>query len=193
MNRDSLQGAWIPHMYGTTRPDLWEVFGGHAEISWQGSRAGLLVMQPLDVLWGCDLRDEKQRSEALRLQRTHRPRLVVIQFPCKVWSQLANLNYCTAGQRNELDELRRNDLVFVELAVQMAQIQKENGDYFIIENPATSAARKTQPILELVAQDGVHEVIGHMCRYGLEHPVCGLPIRKPTWWVTNSDHLAHQL
>ena len=62
-------GAWITHMYGAPRPDAWEVFGGHAEISLQASRAGYLAMQPLDILRGCDLRENRQREEALRLRR----------------------------------------------------------------------------------------------------------------------------
>ncbi len=78
------QGAWLLHVYEASRPDLREVFGGHAEISWQASKAGLLVMQPLDILWGCDWRDKGQREKALQMQRKHRPRLLVIQFPCTV-------------------------------------------------------------------------------------------------------------
>ena len=73
------------------------------------------------------------------------------------------------------------------------EVQVDNGDYFVIKNPATSAARKTRPIQELSLRPEVHEVVGHMFRFGLKHPVCNLPILKPTWWMTNASYLAHQL
>ncbi len=43
-------GAWITHMCGMPRPEVWEVFGGHAEISLQVSGAGCLATQPFDIL-----------------------------------------------------------------------------------------------------------------------------------------------
>ncbi len=68
------------------------------------------------------------------MQRRQCPRLVVIQFPCIVWSQLVNLNYRTPSRKRELDEPRRHDMVFLESAAEMARIQIENGDYFVMEN-----------------------------------------------------------
>ena len=42
---------------------------------------------------------------------------------------------------------------------------------------------------KLLAMSEVIQSFGHMCRFGLRHP-CGMPIRKPTWWVTNSPEVA---
>ena len=83
-------------------------------------------------------------------------------------------------------------MVFLELAVAIAQQQMASGDYFLIENPATSAARRTAPIEALLDMSGVLQVFGDMCRYGLRHP-CGLPMRKPTWWLTNAPQLGRTL
>ena len=79
--------------YGTTRPDIWEVFGGHAEVSLQGWRQGWLALQPIDQVYGDDLSVYEERRELLRIQERTRPRLVLIEFPCTFWSQLARTNY----------------------------------------------------------------------------------------------------
>jgi hypothetical protein len=85
-------------------------------------------MQPLDILRGCNLRDKTQREQALKLQKPQRLRLVVTQSPCTVWSQISRLNFRTPEAKKRLEALRSHDFVFLELAVQMARIQRENGD-----------------------------------------------------------------
>ncbi len=84
-------------------------------------------MQPLDILWGCDLRDKNQRGQALKLQRLHRPRLVAIQFPWTDWSQISRLNYRTPEAKRRLEELLTRDLVFFKLAAQIANRNREWG------------------------------------------------------------------
>lgn len=96
-------------------------------------------MQPIDVLWGADPREPRVRAEVLRLQMEHRPRLVIIQFPCTYWSPIQRLNARTTKDKRRLA---------LELVVAMAEQQMRAGDYFLIENPAKSAARKIHPITD---------------------------------------------
>ncbi len=72
-------GAFLAHvgnacttrMYGSKRPDVIEVFGGHSEISMVASRQGWFAMQPFDQKYGTDLRDPDQGPES-RLGYFHR-------------------------------------------------------------------------------------------------------------------------
>ncbi len=60
-------------------------------------------MQPMDILQGCDLRDKNQGDQAPKQQKRHRPRLVVIQFPCTVCSQISRLPpLAMPGRQNPL-------------------------------------------------------------------------------------------
>ena len=43
-------GAWMQRMYGTIQPDIFEVFGGHAEVSMQAWKQGWLALQPIEIL-----------------------------------------------------------------------------------------------------------------------------------------------
>ena len=73
-------GQWMERMYGTSRPDIWEVFEGHAEVSYQAWRQGWLSVQPVDLLYGANLSSYHQREEILEMQKTLRPRLVIMEF-----------------------------------------------------------------------------------------------------------------
>ena len=54
-------GLWDKSWHGTTLPDVWEIFGGHSEISLQASGMGWIGLHPIDLLYGTDLRQEEQR------------------------------------------------------------------------------------------------------------------------------------
>jgi hypothetical protein len=55
--------AWRQRLYGTCRPDVLEVFGGHAEISLRASMQGWMALQPIDKVYGSDLQEARQREE----------------------------------------------------------------------------------------------------------------------------------
>lgn len=57
-----VSGRFAEAMFGSDRPDVVEILGGHAEVSVQFSRRGWNSMQPIDVVNGDDLRDEATRS-----------------------------------------------------------------------------------------------------------------------------------
>ena len=74
---------------GDTRPDVIEIFGGHAEVSLQFARKGWSVSQPIDEIYGCDLKDSAERQKVLDLVRSQRPSLLIISWPCKYRRKLS--------------------------------------------------------------------------------------------------------
>ena len=99
-------GQWMSRVYGTSRPDVWEVFGGHSEVSYQAWSQGWLALQPIDKLYGADLSRQEERNQVLNIQEQRSPRLVLIEFPCTYWCQLAKINYTTNAAKQKLKRLR---------------------------------------------------------------------------------------
>ena len=45
------------HLYGTSRVEILEVFGGHCEVSMRAYKRGRMTSQPYDIIAGCELED----------------------------------------------------------------------------------------------------------------------------------------
>ena len=96
---------------------IWEFFAGHARPTLLSLHGGHVAGAPVDLLGGYDLRDRHTRQHMLEQVRRHRPRLVTVVWPCRLWGPLARWNH---GMRNipELQEQRDRDeaefLRFVE-------------------------------------------------------------------------------
>ena len=186
-------GAWMERMHGTSRPDVLEVFGGHAEVSVQAWKHGLLALQPVDLEYGADLTRPAEREDLLDSIRETRPRLVIIEFPCTLWSSLSRMNYRGSSGRQRLEGLRREQRPFLQLTADIAHLQREAGDDFLVENPQNSEARKEKVIQELEEANWTWTTIGHMCRYGLRSPKDRKLLKKPTWWMSSSSEIIDEL
>jgi len=92
-------GAWCKLKYGTNRADIVEVFGSYGEVSVQAHRQGFFSLQPYDSQYGCDLRDETQVTSMEEDMMRWNPRLILIEFPCRVWSPLQDLTVGTSQEK----------------------------------------------------------------------------------------------
>ena len=77
-----LSGKIHERIVGPPQPDVLEVFGGSAEVPMQFSKWGWRTMEPCEVIYGCDLREEHNRIRILDHIRHLEPRLVVVSYPC---------------------------------------------------------------------------------------------------------------
>lgn len=175
------------------RPDILEVFGGHAEVSLRFSQWGWRALEPCDVKYGCDLRDPRNRAHILHTIREHRPRLVVVEYPCTRWSPLTNLTYRTSQERRRLRKLRQAELPFLELTENIFDIQIQNDDDALGENPLGSYSFHEKPMERILNRPQVHLGVGHGCRYGVKHRKSGLPLKKPTAWFGTSPEIVEEL
>ena len=67
------------------RPDLLEVFGGHASTTERASYHGLTALRPRGYIYGDDLKDPRVRELLLHEIRFAQPRVVLIGWPCRYW------------------------------------------------------------------------------------------------------------
>ena len=180
-------------VFGTSRPDLLEVFGGDAEVSLRFSRKGWFVLQPQDVIYGNDLRESSERERLLDLIDKQKPRLVIISYPCRYWTALSNINYRSAQGRRKLARLRRAEHPFLELCSEIFKRQIDRGDDALGENPQCSASFQVPVMAKFLNHPKVFKTVGHGCRYGMKHPKTGQPILKPTLWFCTSEEIIHEL
>ena len=180
-------------VFGSSRPDLLEVFAGGAEVSLQFARRGWFTLEPCDILYGSDPSDPQERDRIESIVREQKPRLVIISFPCRFWSKLTDTNFRTPQERRRLQKLRKAELPFLELCERIFEEQLRRGDDALGENPLWSAAFRTPPLRRILDHPEVHRAVSHGCRYGLKHPKLGLFLKKPTLWFSTSREICDEL
>ena len=102
-----------------TYSGLWkviEIFAGIASVTYMaGKSSSWEPMQPVEVIYGDDLRVSKVRSDLLKHLQSEDPNLVVLSPPCGPWSKM---------QRRQPDQeaVRRKqngDVIFWEFAAKV--------------------------------------------------------------------------
>ena len=179
--------------FGSTRPDILEVFGGAAEVSMQFSKYGWSAMQPCDVIYGDDLRCEDTRNQLIDRVRTEKPRLVVIEYPCRLWSKMADVNYISPQQKRRLAKLRKEEEPYLELCEQLFYEQIQRGDDALAENPLCSRSFKVPAMQRVINHPQVFLGVSHGCRFNLRSISTGLLLKKPTLWVSTSPEICDAL
>ena len=180
-------------MFGTSRPDVVEVFGGECEVSFRFARAGFFAGQPYDIRYGTDLLDPSERARLLQTLASLRPRLAIVAFPCTVWSSMCNINFRTQQARRLLAKRRREQLPFLELTNQIFLDQMERGDDALGEQPLLAASLKQEPIASLLAHGGVYVGVGHACMHNMRSSRDGGLLKKPTCWFSMSREIVAEL
>ena len=171
------------------RPDVIEIFGGAAEVSLQFAQRGWRVIQPIDVQYGLDLKSEDTRKEIIGLIKDKKPRLVLIEWPCKFWGKLTDVNYNTLQRRRKLNMLRKEERPFLEMTEEIFKIQVADGNDALAENPLASYAFKEPPIKRVLEMPEVHVGVSHACRFNFRDPVNDQLIKNPTMWVSTSPEI----
>ena len=175
------------------RPDLLEVFAGHAEVSSRFANWGWQTAEAVDILYGTDLRDEHTRHWLLSWIESQKPRLVLVAYPCKLWSILTNIQHSTGQERRRLFKLRKQELPFLELCEAIFELHIKLGGDALGENPLHSASFTIPPIARTLAHPQVYSSVGHGCRFGVKHARNHLPLLKPTLWFSTSVEICGQL
>ena len=82
----------------------------------------------------------------------------------------------------------------LKLVCWIARQQHQSGRYYLIENPASSAAWSFNSLFQqLIDEAGGKFVVGHQCAYGAKDKASGRPVKKPTGWLSNCETLLNHL
>ena len=127
-----------------------------------------------------DLRSEPDRVEAMRYLAREEPDLLVLAWPCTVWSPLQYYGHTMTEAR--LDRLHRRQQAdrehFLSFVHDAVQFQRRRGRAHLGENPLRSRAWE-EPFVS-AAYEGECHGRTDMCAYGLRRPDTMLPLLKPT-------------
>ncbi|CAE7400538.1 GIP [Symbiodinium sp. CCMP2456] len=159
------------------RSDLLEIYGGNAEITAQALRVGLRALQPVDKVYGWELRRKSDYDQLENLVLRHRPYLLVYEIPCTAWSNIQ--------PREELQVLRDQQDQAIKRMVHLIQKAKSTyGGHFLLENPAYTDFWKHPAVQRLRQVPDVSFQVGCMCAFNLKD-ASERPLKKPTGWMTD--------
>ena len=85
---------------------------------------------------------------------------------CAAFSQLQNINFSKMSPEDvmQVKEYGRRHL---EFCIELYNIQRKMGLYFLHEHPAGAASWSNEKMMELMGNEEVIRVTGHMCRFGM--------------------------
>ncbi|CAK0791792.1 unnamed protein product, partial [Prorocentrum cordatum] len=147
-----------------------KVFGGECGITIRAAdRANgwnMRALQPIDKLFGQrpDLKEESPRRDVLKMIDKWRPRLVIVQLPCALWT-LLNRNIDYKDHPEVLGSLRGEEGCFRTFTRDIFKKQKSYGNRALLENPAPADSWREGVILELWKEN--YHFTSNMCMFGM--------------------------
>ena len=145
-----------------------EIFTWTCMISLCAVETGRWCMLEPITLPRWDLLKPQDREEALEYIDREDPDLLVLAWPCTVWSQLQTLGHKTPEQLQRLSERRQEQRALLEFVYEASRRQRSRGGAVLGENPWTSKAWKEEAIIK--AFEGMAHGDTDMCAYGLQKP-----------------------
>ena len=158
-----------------------ELYAGTGVYTQALVESGLRVVKPFEIKDGAEFDLGRRSTQQLVLQwiRSGKIWSVHLGTPCTIWS------IARRGIKNQ-QRARDKERAGVEAAIFSAEVIRECNRckvFWSVENPATSKLFQFDPIAELQALPGFHEVVFNMCMYGTDS-------RKPTRIWTNAPFLS---
>ena len=168
-NRKSKGGKW----------KVLEVFTWTCMISLCALETGRWQMLEPITLPHWNLLQEKDRKEALEYIDREDPDLLVLAWPCTVWSTLQTLGKKTEEQLQRLAERRQEQRILLDFCFEASKRQRSRGGALLGENPWTSKAWKEEAIIR--AFEKMSHGCTEMCAYGLKKPQEEDPWSRPLY------------
>ena len=113
---------------------------------------------------------------------------------CAAFSRLQTFNAKRLGVE-KMREMLEYGVKHLTFALDLCEIQRRNGLYFLFEHPAGASSWSTAPMQRMLKRGGVKTYEGDLCCYDLTQVVKGekLHIKKPTRFMTNSTFVGEAL
>ena len=136
----------------------------------------------------------EQRNRCMRQILEQKPAFLVGSPMCTAFSILQGLN------RAKMDPVKWENMWnkgvrHMQFAVKLYRIQHEAGRFFLHEHPASASSWKLPEMQSLMTDLGIKKTSSHMCRFKMmseDEQGRGL-VKKPTGFLTNSDHMKQAL
>ena len=154
-----------------------------------GMAFDLTVADEHGRLWDFD--DEERQNEAWRRIKKEKPTVLIGTPMCTAFSRWHNLS------RNKVDPVQRakdyaKALKHIEFCCRLYKYQMAEGRYFVHEHPIAASSWQESAIVEILNMPSVGKVSCDQCQVGAQD-LNGCPIRKPTRFMSNSEHILKAL
>ncbi|CAL1153094.1 unnamed protein product [Cladocopium goreaui] len=151
-----------------------EIFAGCARLTARGSvREGWRAMEPIDIIYGYDLKNPVTQKQILDRIGDLKPDLVTLSPRCGPWSQMQRIN----PNVDKVMEDRQQDIPLWRFCRKVWDEQDKNGRLVLTENPYQSAALTMDFMME---RPNLHRSKIPQCAFGLKDAVSGKPHQKYT-------------
>ena len=142
----------------------------------------------IDILTGFDLRLAAAREAVMKMLLERSIHIVVLSPPCTMFSQIMHINFAKM-KPDDLRQRWKDAMCFIHFTIRIIRwIVSKNG-FFVFEHPTGASSWRLPCIQELLGLPGVKLICFHQCRFGLKAPISGLPMRKSTRFLTNSQQI----
>ncbi len=143
--------------------------------------------------WDFDQKDK--RDKALKMLRRQKPLFLIGSPMCTAWCAWQRLN----AQKRDSAVVRRELIkakVHLDFVMMLYREQVEGGRFFLHEHPRSASSWQERGVQEVQQLEGVDVITADQCQFGLEvmygiHN--GLPVRKPTGFMSNAPRLLQRL
>ena len=148
---------------------------------------GLLGNLSLDILTGWDSNQEHLRNLAKDAFVALQISVLILSPPCAIFSELQRLWNIKKMSKETFNKKWSDGMVHLNFAMELATLQLKRGAYFIFEHPWKASSWETPTVKAVLTQPGVMVVNFDQCCLGLKSKVFGIPMRKRTKIMTNSQ------
>ena len=165
-------------------------------------RWGLRPGSSMDLTNGYDFTKASDRKRAWDKIKEEDPFLLIGSPPCTLFSILQELNLVVnrdkPGWLEEFERRKAEAIEHIRFCCTLYDYQLKRGKHFLHEHPWTARSWKLDFIQDLLNDERVHLVEGHMCDFGMtshvngKHGERGL-VKKPTGFMTSSYEIAQLL
>ena len=178
--------AFVAHKSTDHTWRVLEIFGGSAALSLIARSTGKwCALEPVDLVYGSDVLDPKERKRILQQIDEWEPDLVCLEPPCGPWSSLQSLN-----PQEVVHFKRMLRMPFWEFCAVVWKKQHRAGRPVLLERPFRSMALKLDCMIQ---RPSVHRAVVDQCMFGLQDQCSHLPFQKRTALDVNSPVFAAAL
>ena len=128
-----------------------------------------------------DFNVDAMRAKAKHIVKHKSALLLVVSPMCSAFSRLQAFNAKRLGPER-VKEMIEYGMKHLTFALDLCEIQRRNGLYFLLEHPAGASSWSTSPMQRMIKREGVQVYEGDMCCYDLRQVVGGEEyyVKKPT-------------
>ena len=181
--------------------DVTEIYSP-ARVNRLAAKMGLIPGHSLDLTNGWDFSREEHRRKAWNLIKSTKPYMLIGSPPCTMFSMLQELNLHIHRHDDEwlrgFDERWNAAVQHIDFCVRLYRHQLSEGRHFIHEHPRDAKSWNVESMRDLLRDQRVTWVEGHMCQFGMTAPISGSGgevgyAKKPTGFLSSSRHVAEEL